>query len=401
MDKQKIFEILASFEDEFESMDKENEIQELKYYDIFKIDGIKYDGIPGVFLSQEKDADGNISYHLYYQSPANEILSMDHEGNIVINDNWREAIRDIHLESAIQINDAEGRLQGVSKKVEPEKLQKELKKEDEEKEEEEPEEQIEEDLGEEDLDIGYYRKIKDPNFDEQMGMNLKGYQEIGLAFSKTQNQFILVGQKNGKFERIEQFEPARPTFKTVMSIDEKGEKVEKQVPYALMKTNNSEKELSITIGQYGYIEVGTVDRLPCDERVKRQVREQGEDEEGRTVKELNRTVEEKGVEVGLHEWAHKNEEQHEEMEQGEEREGNISEEISTAEKEDEYIPDTDVKWIDFANQCGYRGQGAITHAKEVFEEGKRKNPDKTNKELAEDIPEEKVEETPYGQRNQI
>lgn len=434
-------EILSSFESEFEqtqiqkqnqslnqnknpNQDK-NKLQLVKYYESFKISKSE---ISGIFLAEQKDTEGNISYHLYFQSPSNEILSVDHEGNIKINPQWEPVIGYIDFEKCMYINDSQqGRLKGISEKAEPEEIQERLQnkkaskqeeqdeqKEDAQKkeqeasqqkeekeqdeEEEKPEDQIEKDLSgenQEDLGISYYRQIKDANFEEQIGMNLKGYQEIGLAYSKTKNAFIFVGKKDGHYQQVEGFEPAEPTYKTVMSIDEKGESVEKKVPHAIMETSNPEKELSITIGQYGYIEVGTIDRLPCNERVKRQVGEQGEGEKGRTDAQLNRTIKEQGI-AGLHKWAHENDQKHEQMEQGEQRKGDITQEISKG--NDEYIPGTNVKWRDFANECGYRGEDGIEYAKEIFEQEKQKNPDKTNAELAEEIPEEKLEDTPYGER---
>lgn len=406
-DEKEILEILGSFENDYfgqKQQDEQKELQTVKYYECFET---AKGEIYGVFMTQEQDADGNVSYHLYFQSPSNEILSIDNEGKITMNPEWEKVIGYIDFEKYMYINDREeGRLKGISEKTTPEEIQEKLEKKkddkeeqtEDEKEEEKPEEQIQKDIGgQEDLDIGYYRPIKDQNFGEQIGMNLSGYEEIGLAYSKTKNAFILVGKKDGQFQQVEGFKLAQPTYKTVMSIDEKGEKVEKEVPHAIMQTNNPKKELSITIGQYGYIEVGTIDRLPCDERVKRQVGEQGEGEQGRTSAELNRVIREEGTE-GLHKWAHENDEQHEQMEQGEERQGNIAEEIS--EGNDEYIPETNVRWRDFANECGYRDKNGIEYAKKIFEQEKQKNPDKTNQELAEQIPEEKLEDTPFAQRNQ-
>ena len=101
-----------------------------------------------------------------------------------------------------------------------------------------------------------------------------------------------------------------------MSIEEKGKTVEKKVPHALMKTNNPKKEMSITIGQYGYIEAGTVDRLPCDRRIEMQVQETGETSAGRTERTLASAIRAEGSE-GLHNWAHEHEEMLEKMEKGE------------------------------------------------------------------------------------
>ena len=63
-------------------------------------------------------------------------------------------------------------------------------------------------------------------------------------------------------------------------------------------------------------------------------------------------------------------------------------------KENEYIPGTKKTWEQFANECGYRGEGAIEHAQEVFENSRKneKNDGKSNDELVNDIVDEKNNE---------
>ena len=92
-------------------------------------------------------------------------------------------------------------------------------------------------------------------------------------------------------------------MKTVISINEEGSKVEQKVPHALIKTNNPQKEMSITIGQYGYIEAGTIDRLPCNERIEMQLRQDGEGLEGKRSKELQK-MHTAGTREQIHEIAH-------------------------------------------------------------------------------------------------
>ena len=266
--------------------------------------------------------------------------------------------------------------------------------------EEKNEEKIGKDIGgDENLQIDYYRQIKDDNLDEQIKKDFSGYEEKGIAYSKTKNAFIMVGKKDGKFQMVDGFEPAQPTFRTVMSIDEKGEKVEKKVPHALMKTSNSQKEMSITIGQYGYIETGTVDRLPCNERVEMQVREEGETEIDRTSPQLRRAIRTQGTEA-VHNWVHEHEEQNKNMNAKDSRNEDLVDEIENGgkhlddNKENDYIPGTNKTWRQFANECGYRGEGSIEHAQEIFEKEREnpKNEDKSNDELVDDIVDEKNEE---------
>lgn len=327
-DEKQILEILASFEEELgeKLQESKGEIERVKYYEKFQINGIDFNNI---FITTEKDVDGNISYHVYCGDSSNEILSIDSEGNIKMIPELEAFLGDIDIENLMLENEKEpDRLKGSSEKSKPKEIENKLK--EKEQKEERPEEKMEKDLQEqgEDLEISYYREITDDNLDEKMKTDLSKYEEKGMAYSNKLNAFVLVGKKDGKTERVEGFEPAKPTMKTVISIDEKGEKIEKKVPHALMKTNNPEKEMSITIGQYGYIETGTIDRLPCNKRIEMQQEEAGETSKGRTEKTLTRAIQAEGRE-GLHKWAHEHEETLEKMENGETIENeDIEEEIS-------------------------------------------------------------------------
>lgn len=391
----------------------QRELIATKYYSEFVINTPNGPvALNNVFITAEKDQQGNMSYHFRWirendkgEQTIEENLVIDGDGKVFAIDGLKDYLGDseINIDGIMAENDdiEKGRLKGISEKADQKEVEKSVKEKDEKskEKEEKPEEQIEEDLGEEDLEISFYRKIKDNNLDEQIKKDFSGYEEKGIAYSKSKNSFIMVGKKDGKFQMVDGFEPAQPTFKTVMSIDEKGEKVEKKVPHALMKTNNSKKEMSITIGQYGYIEAGTIDRLPCNERIEMQVQEQGETQNEKMNPQLRRAVREKGTE-GLHNWVHEHEEQNRQMDSGDERKENIAEEIENNgkhiddAKENEYIPGTNKTWRQFANECGYRGEGAIEHAQEVFEEERENsdNNDKSNDELLEEIIDEKNNE---------
>lgn len=365
-----------------------------------------------VFITAERDQQGDMSYHFRWiregengEQTIEENMVVDKDGKVYTTGGLKDYLGDaeIDLDGIMAENDdiEKGRLRGISERADKKEIEKSIKEKDDKnaQKEEKPEEQIENDLGEDDLDVSYYRKIKDNNLDEQIKKDFNGYQEKGIAYSKSKNAFIMVGKKDGKFQMVDGFEPAKPTFKTIMSIDENGEKVEKKVPHALMKTGNSQKEMSITIGQYGYIEAGTVDRLPCNERVEMQVQEQGETQSEKMNPQLRRVVREKGTE-GLHNWVHEHEEQNKDMDSGDTRKEDIVHEIEhdgrhlDDNKENEYIPGTNKTWRQFANECGYRGEGSIEHAQEIFEKEREnlKNEEKSNDELVEDIVDEKNEE---------
>ena len=91
-----ILAILGSFQQEFEKTEREDKrkITRVEYYESIKMEKCEIDG---VFITVEQSSDGNISYHLCYQSSQNEICTMDAEGNIKINANWEESIRETDL----------------------------------------------------------------------------------------------------------------------------------------------------------------------------------------------------------------------------------------------------------------------------------------------------------------
>ena len=88
------------------------------------------------------------------------------------------------------------------------------------------------------------------------------------------------------------------------------------------------------------------------------------------------------------------------MNAGDSREEDVVDEIENDgehlddNKGNKYIPGTNKTWRQFANECGYRGEGSIEHAQEIFEKEREnpKNEDKSNDELVEDIVDEKNEE---------
>ena len=129
-EEKEILEILSSFENEIsERLQQSNgELESVKYYEDFTLKGLRDVDISGVFLTQEKDKDGNLSYHLYYRDPSNEILSIDKDGNMQINPLWKERLGEIDFEKSMEINDREpGRLKGISEKMTPEEMEKALK----------------------------------------------------------------------------------------------------------------------------------------------------------------------------------------------------------------------------------------------------------------------------------
>ena len=59
---------------------------------------------------------------------------------------------------------------------------------------------------------------------------------------------------------------------------------------------------------------------------------------------------------------------------------------------EDYIPNTDITWEQFASMCGYRGEDRLEMAGQKFNEEKEKNLDASNQELIDDIEEQENEQ---------
>ena len=110
-------------------------------------------------------------------------------------------------------------------------------------------------------------------YNGKAGTELKG-KKLGLAYSSKLGQYIITEKDENGIRIADEIKPAKPTMRSVISIDENGENVERKSPHALMKTNRKDIEMSITIDIYGYIELGKVRVTPCNERVERPVKVQ-------------------------------------------------------------------------------------------------------------------------------
>ena len=358
-EEKQILAILDSFEQELQARLQENngEVENIKYYEKFKMGNIDFNNI---FITTEKDAEGNFSFHVYSGSSSNEILAVDKDGKVSsIIPELEAYLSNINLEEVIAENEKEpGRLKGISEKMTPEEVKEMLEgKEkivDEEEQEtdeqqedkgETTEEKIKKDLEEqgEDLEISNYRKIKDKNVAERMPQVFGNSEENGIAYSNKLNRFVMLTKVNGKFKINDNVEPAQTAWKTIISIDENGESIEKRVPHALMETSNDKQEIAITYGPYGEIDIETVEVLPCDERIARGVRMQGEDATQEESYQIRNEFETEGTEYS-HELAH----QVNEVENAQRDSGQVDMNIT----EEDYIPNTQKTWGELVDETG-------------------------------------------------
>ncbi len=358
-EEKQILAILDSFEQELQARLQENngEVENIKYYEKFKMGDIDFNNI---FITTEKDAEGNFTFHVFSGSSSNEILAVDKDGKVSsIIPELEAYLSNINLEEVIAENEKEpGRLKGISEKMTPEEVKEMLEgKEkivDEEEQEtdeqqedkgETTEEKIKKDLEEqgEDLEISNYRKIKDKNVAERMPQVFGNSEENGIAYSNKLNRFVMLTKVNGKFKINDNVEPAQTAWKTIISIDENGESIEKRVPHALMETSNDKQEIAITYGPYGEIDIETVEVLPCDERIARGVRMQGEDATQEESYQIRNEFETEGTEYS-HELAH----QVNEVENAQRDSGQVDMNIT----EEDYIPNTQKTWGELVDETG-------------------------------------------------
>ena len=330
----------------------QREIIATKYYSEFVINTEKGPiTLKDVFITAEQDQNGKTSYHFRWinenekgEQVVTECLAIDADGKVKTSGDLAKYLgEELDIEDLIESNDLEkGRLKGASEKVS--KLEKD-------EQDNSKEQEIDQDLQEQGQDLGLtnIREIKDiQNIKERNPDVFGDSDEHAQGYSQTLGRFVMVEkvQDGGKsrWQLNEKVQPAQTTLRKIISIDEEGKKIEKKVPYALMKTNRSDKEIAVSYGPYGTVNIETVDVLPCQERVARQVREQGEDGNGQEDAQIRRDFKAGGKEY-THDFAHQVEEIEEtKMENDQEPENQITEE--------DYIPNTKMTWKELMEETG-------------------------------------------------
>ena len=359
-DEKEILNSLGSFEASLGQKDNSRNT-EIRYYNDFTFNGESIQGLENMFITIEKDEKGEIIGYNVYTPDMKKIVSTDANGQITeCIEELEQVLGKIDIKTLIEENEflddgkSTGRLKGISEKAEPEEIEKSLKEKDKDEQEEKQEnsedeetQEIEEALEEqgEDLKISKYRKIKDSHINERMPEVFKDGEENGIAFSNKLNRFVIISKVNGQYQLNENVEPARMTWKSIISIDSTGEKIERKVPHALMELkNNDEKEIAITLDDYGDVDIETVDVLPCQERIARQVRTEGEGIEREETLEMRRDFQTEGKEYS-HDIAHQVKEiEKEQLEQN----NTIDNDITP----NDYIPNTEITWGELMEETG-------------------------------------------------
>ena len=332
----------------------QRELITTKYYSEFVINTPKGPiTLNNVFITTERNKQGDMSYHFRWlkenedgEQIIEESIAIDENGEVYVSEALKDYLGDaiISQEELIKENDnpKRKRLKGISEIAD----KKSIKQYEQESQQNDEINQVEADLQQqgEDLKISGYRKIKDTHVGERMPDVFENGTENGLAFSNKLNSYVLISKVDGKYQLNKNVEPAKLTWKSIISIDPNGEGVERKVPHSLMKTNRDDKEIAVTIGQYGEPDIETVDVLPCQERISREVRSEGEGLEKQESLEIRKQFEQEGTEF-KHDIAH-NVQDIEEAQK--EADGTVDYDITP----DDYIPNTETTWGELMEETG-------------------------------------------------
>lgn len=332
----------------------QRELITTKYYSEFVINTPKGPiTLNNVFITSERNKEGDMSYHFRWlkdnedgEQIIEESIAIDENGEVYVSEALKDYLGDaiISQEELMKENDnpKRKRLKGISEIAD----KKSIKQYEQENQQEDEINQVEADLQQqgEDLKISGYRKIKDTHVGERMPEVFEKGTENGLAFSNKLNSYVLISKVDGKYQLNKNVEPAKLTWKSIISIDPNGEGVERKVPHGLMKTNRDDKEIAVTIGQYGEPDIETVDVLPCQERISREVRSEGEGLEKQESLEIRKQFEQQGTEF-KHDIAHNVQDIEEEQ-----KEADVTVDYNIT--PDDYIPNTETTWGKLMEETG-------------------------------------------------
>lgn len=332
----------------------QRELITTKYYSEFVINTPKGPiTLNNVFITSERNKEGDMSYHFRWlkenedgEQIIEESIAIDENGEVYVSEALKDYLGDaiISQEELMKENDnpKRKRLKGISEIAD----KKSIKQYEQENQQEDEINQVEADLQQqgEDLKISGYRKIKDTHVGERMPEVFEKGTENGLAFSNKLNSYVLISKVDGQYQLNKNVEPAKLTWKSIISIDPNGEGVERKVPHGLMKTNRDDKEIAVTIGQYGEPDIETVDVLPCQERISREVRSEGEGLEKQESLEIRKQFEQEGTEF-KHDIAH-NVQDIEEAQ----KEADVTVDYNIT--PDDYIPNTETTWGELMEETG-------------------------------------------------
>ncbi|MDO5557319.1 MAG: hypothetical protein Q4G05_03655 [Clostridia bacterium] len=386
--EEEILEKMKQFIDELEKQRRKSlnqeEIRQIRYYEEFDLAKIRLENVFVVILEdEEKDKISEV----YLDNPNKKIIRMNEkidkvaidenmdkflELNNVSKDELVEYIQNLNEENLrakvedISKDEMTSQLQIIEKNTnndEKIKIQNDLSKNT--------------NLGE-DLEITYYKKFIDDRFQNDFPEIVSGAQEVGIAYSEKLNAFICVTKTDKGFELADGTVPSRPTMRTVISIDENGEKIEKKTPYALIEMSDSRREISVNIEEHGYVEAEKIERTSSNQRIGRKVEGQGESK--RVSKEIKDLTERGKNEISEIEEIAENYEENEKI-------GDKIQTIDDVQRNDEWIIDLDNGEQIIMKDEAQKARVSIEEFKKFFIEAEGKTPEEKLDNAHEDIEE--------------
>lgn len=326
-----------------------------------------------VFITLERNKEGDMEYHFRWakeneqgEMTIEEKMMADKDGNVYSIEALRGYFESttLDMDTVLSKNDKErGRLRAIAEEKEENKKGKKEEEAKEPQNEEQEEKKAKEDLkkDDKDIEISKFRKIKDNHLQERMPNVFDNNSEYAIAYSTTLGSFVVLEAKegideNGKLSKQwkvnENVQTAGANYRSIISISENGDKVERKVPYALLRTNRADKEIAITLEaqNYGELDIETVDVMPCQERVSRQVRTQGDGIEKQETLETRREFEKSGTQDGVNKKAHEIAHGFENAEEDQKEDGEaVDPSVIDANTP---IPDSDMTWGELSEETG-------------------------------------------------
>ncbi len=310
----------------------EKKLLQTRYYEklVLKTSEGKEITFNNVFITVERNKEGDMEYHFRWakeneqgEMTIDEKMMAKQNGDVYLADNVRDdqLLKEylenskIDMKSILAENDKQkGRLLAVADEENEREEERDKEKEAEEqpKNEEQEEKKAEEDLkkDDEEIEISKFRRIKDNHLQERMPKVFNNSSDYAIAYSATLGSFVVLeakeeinekGELSKTWKVNENVQTAGTNYRSIISADARGEKLERKVPYALLRTNDSKKEIAITLEaqNYGELDIETVDVMPCQERFARPVRVQGEGIEGQETLERRKAYERAGTSDGV------------------------------------------------------------------------------------------------------
>ena len=310
----------------------EKKLLQTRYYEklVLKTSEGKEITFNNVFITVERNKEGDMEYHFRWakeneqgEMTIDEKMMAKQNGDVYLADNVRndQLLKEylenskIDMKSILAENDKQkGRLLAVADEENEREEERDKEKEAEEqpKNEEQEEKKAEEDLkkDDEEIEISKFRRIKDNHLQERMPKVFNNSSDYAIAYSATLGSFVVLeakeeinekGELSKTWKVNENVQTAGTNYRSIISADARGEKLERKVPYALLRTNDSQKEIAITLEaqNYGELDIETVDVMPCQERFARPVRVQGEGIEGQESLDRRMIYERSGTSDGV------------------------------------------------------------------------------------------------------